>query len=457
MDSTLACLTTWMPQQRWYGAKAREPELRVVAAWDLPDPHAGNGGAPAVVTTLLVADDGADPVVLYQVPVVARPTASVDADHAHIIGSPEPGTTLIDGAFDPSYTAALLQLVTQGGQGEGERARAQGHPTSTVAADAEYVGRVLSGEQSNTSIVYRAGEGRMPIIAKVFRQLHAGVNPDIELQTGLAEAGSPFVPGAIGSVAGEWPHQTTGFTVEGSLAFAQEFLPGVEDARRVALSAAEIGEDFTTPARDLGIATAAVHTALAEEFGTVPASDAEREIVSSSWRRRLDIATLEVPALADVRAGIEAVYARALAEEWPDLQRVHGDYHLGQVILVPGRGWVLLDFEGEPMRPMVERRLPDLAARDIAGLLRSFDYVAGSLELEQPGAADGVQAWADAARVAFLEGYAAASAIDLDAHRALLDAFEMDKAVYEAIYEARNRPPWISIPLDAVRRLARRE
>ncbi len=456
MDSTLACLTTWMPRQRWYGAKAREPELRVVAAWDLPDPHAAQGSARAVVTTLLVADDGADPVVLYQVPIVARPTASVDPGSPHIIGSPEPGTTLLDGAFDPSYTEALLRLVTRGGVGDGERATAQGHPTSAVSEDAVYSGRVLSGEQSNTSIVYRAGDAWMPIIVKVFRQLHAGVNPDIELQTGLAAARSPYVPGAIGSVSGEWPHPVTGFRVEGSLAFAQEFLPGVEDARRVALTAAEAGQDFTAAARDLGVATAAVHTTLAEEFGTVPASEAERELVAASWRRRLDIATIEVPALADIRADIEAVYAAALAEEWPDLQRVHGDYHLGQVILVPGRGWVLLDFEGEPMRPMVERRLPDLAARDIAGLLRSFDYVAGSLELEQPGSAASAQAWAQAARSAFLEGYASASALDLDAHRALLDAFELDKAVYEAIYEARNRPSWISIPLDAVRRLAAR-
>lgn len=455
MDSTVACLTTWMPRQRWYGAKARDPQLRVVAAWDLPDPFAARGTPRAVVTTLLVADDGADPVVLYQVPVVARPTASVDPDSPHIIGSPDPGTTLIDGAFDPAYTEALLRLVTRGGTGEGERATAHGHPTSAVSDEAPYVGGVLSGEQSNTSIVFRAGEAWMPIIVKVFRQLHAGVNPDIELQTGLATARSPFVPGAIGSVSGEWPHPATGFKVEGSLAFAQEFLPGVEDARRVALAAAEAGEDFTIPARDLGIATAAVHTALAEEFGTVPASEAERELVAASWQRRLDIATIEVPAIADVRAEIEAAYDRALAEEWPDLQRVHGDYHLGQVILVPGRGWVLLDFEGEPMRPMVERRLPDLAARDVAGLLRSFDYIAGSLELEG-SSAPGVRAWADAARAAFLAGYASASAVDLDAHRALLAAFELDKAVYEAIYEARNRPAWISIPLDAVRRLAGR-
>lgn len=454
MDSTLACLTTWMPRQRWYAAKGREPELRVVAAWDLPDPFAGTGAGRAVVTTLLVADEGARPVVLYQVPIVARPTADVGADAAHAIGSPEPGTTLIDGAYDPAYTEALLRLVTRGGDGDGERATARGVPSASVPGDVTYTATVLGGEQSNTSIIYRA-DGATPIISKVFRQLHGGLNPDIELQTALAEAGSPYVPAAIGSVAGSWPDPVTGERVEGSLAFAQEFLPGVEDARRVALQAAEAGEDFTVRARDLGIATAEVHVALASLFGSTAATDAERAALAASWQRRLDLAAVEVPALADVRDAVERVYAAAREVAWPNLQRVHGDYHLGQVILVPGRGWVLLDFEGEPLRPMTERRSPDLAIRDIAGLLRSFDYIADSIALEHPESSlDAVQAWAQAARLAFLAGYADAAGIELDAHRALLDAFEIDKAVYESIYEARNRPAWISIPLDAVRRLA---
>lgn len=422
----------------------------MVATWDLPAP----GGSRCVISTLLIADLGAQPVVLYQVPVVARPTSTIDAQNPHVIGSPEPGTTLIDGPHDPEYAEALRRLVSDGGRGDGERAQALGVPSASAPDDAEYVSSVLIGEQSNTSIVYRDGTGVAPIICKVFRQLHPGINPDIELQTALAVAGSSRVPGAGGSVTGHWPDPMTGEPVEGSLAFAQEFLPGVEDARAVALTAAAADQDFSALARDLGTATAEVHVALAELFGTSPATQADRDAIAASWRRRLSIATAEIPSLAEAHDAISNVYDRALRCAWPALQRVHGDLHLSQVIGVPGRGWVLLDFEGEPMRPMSERRLPDLAIRDVAGLLRSFDYVAGSIALERPDLpAPRVQAWSDAARSAFLEGYVAASGADLEEQRPLLDALEVDKAVYEAIYESRNRPDWLAIPLRAVSRL----
>ncbi|MBO0980166.1 phosphotransferase [Microbacterium sp. SD291] len=456
MDSTLACLTEWMPRQRWYSAKGREPELEIVAAWDLSAPPAA-AAERVVVTTLLVADRGARPVVLYQVPVVARPTSAVDPDGAHVIGSPEPGTTLVDGPHDPAYAGALLRLVLEGGSGDGERAWAHGIRAASAPALAGadgYVSSVLSGEQSNTSIIFRDGAGTHPIICKVFRQLHPGVNPDVELQTALAAAGSTHVPGAVGAVSGTWAGPVQGEVVEGSLAFAQEFLPGVQDARVVALQAATEGEEFSGRARDLGAATAEVHLALARLFGSSPATGAQRDAIAASWRRRLTIATEEVPVLAGARDAIAAVYERALEGEWPGLQRVHGDFHLGQVLFQPGRGWLLLDFEGEPMRPMAERRMPDLAIRDVAGLLRSFDYIAGSIGADRPDlAADVIRQWTDAARAAFLDGYATASGADLDAHRALLDALELDKAVYEAIYETRNRPDWLSIPLQAIERL----
>jgi maltokinase len=115
---------------------------------------------------------------------------------------------------------------------------------------------------------------------------------------------------------------------------------------------------------------------------------------------------------------------------------------------------VLLDFEGEPMRPIAERIRPDLALRDVAGMLRSFDYVSGSIRLDQPERSpESVREWARGARAAFLDGFATASDVDLAAARPLLDALELDKAVYEAIYEARNRPTWIAIPLRAIGRL----
>lgn len=459
MDSTLACLAAWMPRQRWYAGKGRVPSLRFIAAWDLPDPFVDESSTLVRVRTFIVADESTLPAVVYQIPVVARATSTVEVDAAHLIGSPEPGTTLIDGPQDRSYAAALLRLVTTGGEGMGAGALARGIPSAArptaPTADTMSAG-VVSGEQSNTSIVYRGPEGTAPVIAKVYRQLQPGVNPDIELQTALAEAGSPFVPRSVGSVSGMWPDPDDGrLSVDGSLAFAQEFLPDVEDAWRVALRAAAAGEDFTARATALGEATARVHVALADLFGTRAPDADDRARTVTGWRQRLSIAIAEVPALSASRARIEEVYARALHSPWPPLQRVHGDFHLGQVILVPRRGWVLLDFEGEPMRPMAERERPDLALRDVAGMLRSFDYIAGSIRLDQPDASrTSVREWAHAARRAYLDGYAAASSVDLDAEQPLLDALELDKAVYEAIYESRNRPTWIAIPLRAIGRLA---
>ena len=170
---------------------------------------------------------------------------------------------------------------------------------------------------------------------------------------------------------------------------------------------------------------------------------------------RLDAAAREAPAVAEHVDAVRAVYARAERVAWPDLQRIHGDLHLGQVLAAPApRGWVFLDFEGEPLRPLTERSLPDVTLRDVAGMLRSFDYVAGALAQDDEPVDAGE--WARSARSAFLDGYQRGTGTELRAHRELLDAFELDKAVYEVVYEARNRPTWVGIPVAAVERLATR-
>ncbi len=307
-----------------------EPATRLVVG----PPPASDEDADARIRTFLVADEGALPVVLYQIPVVSRATETVDAAPDHIIGSPEPGTTFIDGPFDPAYARALIRLVTRGGEGRGPRTVANGHPTRHVPPDEPRTASVMTGEQSNTSLIYRSTG--MPIICKVYRQLHPGLNPDIELPRALADAGSPHVPRSIGWVDGEWPDLATAQGTEtGSLAAAQEFLPDVDDAWRVALKAAARADDFRREARALGMATADVHVALAELFPTRVCSDADRADTAATWQRRLAIAIAEVPAIADRRGAIEAVYAHALEIEWPALQRIHGDYHLGQVIQTP--------------------------------------------------------------------------------------------------------------------------
>ena len=456
MDSTLACLTGWMPRQRWYAAKGRRPHLRFVASWDVPTSEVG-----VRVCTVLVADDGTLPAVTYQVPFVARATASVpSALGPHIIGHPDPGTTLIDGPHDPAYATALLALVTAGGAARGRRTAATAHtvsPAHAGAADSVHTSSVLMGEQSNTSIAYRFAGDIPPVICKLYRQVHHGSNPDIELNVALSEARSPHVPRAVGWIDGDWPDPTPAQPADtGSLAFAQQYFPDVEDAWRVALDAAATGDDFAAPAFDLGAATADVHHSLAHVLPTRVAAPVDRAALREAWQRRLSTAIAEVGPLSQTRRAIEAVYDRALDVAWPALQRIHGDYHLGQVILVPGRGWILLDFEGEPLRPMAERVRPDLALRDVAGMLRSFDYVAGSVRLDHPERSNTVREWAATARRSFLSGYAERAGARATLTGPLLDALELDKAVYEATYESRSRPSWIVIPLRAIERLIAR-
>jgi predicted trehalose synthase len=314
--------------------------------------------------------------------------------------------------------------------------------------------RVLSGEQSNTSVICST-ERSGSVIVKVFRVLHHGDNPDVTTQEALSGAGSERVPRAFGALRGSWPDagRPSG-SATGHLAFAQEFLPGLEDAWRVALRSAREGESFAERAEALGAALAEVHTTLAGALPTVAASPAEVETVLASMQRRLDQAAREVPQVAEHADAVRRVYERVATLPWPDLQRVHGDLHLGQVLSAPGaRGWVFLDFEGEPLRPMEERSRPDVPLRDVAGMLRSFDYVAGALA-HDPDPVD-TGDWAADAREAFLRGYERGTGAPLGERSAVVDAFELDKAVYEVVYEARNRPTWLPIPLGSIERLVR--
>ena len=238
-----------------------------------------------------------------------------------------------------------------------------------------------------------------PVIAKVFRSLHPGENPDVVVQSALTEAGSTQVPHTVGSVAGEWvdPVRRAG---SGSPGVRPAVPPGVEDAWRVALRAATDGDDFN--GRPVSwAATAHIHVSLAATLGTIAAGDDVKADLVRIIRSRYDTAVVEVPG-----SGYEPVVAASLddlrSRAWPDLQRVHGDYHLGQVLHPDG--W-------SPSTSRASRSArctsgsPDLALRDVAGMLRSFDYVGGSVELSDPDRS--ARDWVAASRAAFLEGYAA--------------------------------------------------
>ncbi|MDP9832945.1 phosphotransferase [Trueperella abortisuis] len=310
----------------------------------------------------------------------------------------------------------------------------------------------LTSEQSNTSIVYRFAEpeeaGSAGIILKVFRVLSDGANPDVELLSALDASGSRAVPRQYGSVRGTWG--TPSGPAGTDMLVAQEFLVGATDAWQVIQGQLARTTSFTQKAEieALGALTRDIHRQLAAAFPTVEATAAMRAQIVSQWRERAAAALTHAPALLPYHDQIEAVFSGALKVGWPALQRIHGDYHLGQVLRAPGRGWVALDFEGEPLRPLAERVQPDLALRDVAGILRSFDYAGGSAELAG-GDRHELGRWTRRAQEAFMSGY---GHID-GSERRLLDALILDKALYEVSYEAASRPAWLEIPVRGVLRL----
>ncbi len=486
-------LGPWVPHQRWYPAKGREARLEVTGRLLLP--WADGEDVRVLVHVVRITTEAGGPgagegpdgaagqVDVVQVPLVHRraPREGSDAAAALLGVLTDPdgvGWFVYDGPHDPAYVDALLALLSGSIRGlgldaSGERAEAGGtaaghHPPGVEPLEPGTPARVLRGEQSNTSIIVEAPDGAGTagsVIVKVFRTLHPGRNPDVEVQAALTGTGTTAVPSLAGWVEGSWPAapgQTGADLVHGDLAVASEFLAGAQDAWREATAAVTGGADFTDRARGLGAATAEVHAALAEHLPRREATDADADRLARGWRERLEWALAAAPVLAPraqaLRERVSA--ARGLsAAELPPLQRVHGDYHLGQVLQVPGRGWVLLDFEGEPLRPLAERTLPDLPLRDVAGMLRSFDYAARQTTVGLPDGpeADAVRAaadaWASASRAAFCEGYAEVTGSDPRSRGPLLDALELDKALYEVVYEVRNRPDWVAVPLAAVDRV----
>jgi trehalose synthase-fused probable maltokinase len=451
-------LASWIGHQRWFAGKGTgATPSRVVRS--VGEVTLGEDASGAVVRLHLVETGG----TLYQVPLSYHPAPVADLACALVGITNLDGTRarwVYDAAHDPLFLRAVLRTIARdariGGRvGDGgvrlRGVRQHGGVPIEEAAD----GSVLRGEQSNTSIVVSA-DTPQALIVKVFRVLAAGDNPDVVVPSALAAAGCTRVPQPAGWLEGSW--ERDGVEQRGHLAVAVEFLGGSEDAWRVATRAVASGASFAEPAADLGVATAEVHEHLAAALPARPAGPQDLARIVRGLHDRLDWALAQVPDLAGlVPAARERIEGAArTGTAGLRLQRIHGDYHLGQVLHAPGRGWVLLDFEGEPLRPLPERSSPDLALRDVAGMLRSFDYAAGYATVHHPEdthLAEAARAWADEARAAFLRGYAACAGLDLTAHAELLAALEVDKALYEVVYETRNRPDWLTIPATALRRL----
>ncbi len=316
-----------------------------------------------------------------------------------------------------------------------------------AAFEPDLVGeRRLAVEQSNTSVV--VGER---LILKLYRLLEPGENPDVEISAFLARVGFADTPALAGSVIYETDDSRA------SAAMLQAYLPDADDAWAAMRSA--LGSDpqrGVEMAERIGDLTARLHRALASRpddaaFPSRPATGAETAAWRASAERQATLAVdlvrgPEHERLVALAPAVRARFADAFgsATGAARVNRIHGDYHLGQLLARSDGGLAVIDFEGEPSRPLAERRAPTSPLRDVAGMLRSFDYAARTAERADSLAAD---AWLTRARDAFLEAYG-------DVDTALLSAFELEKACYEVRYEASNRPDWLWLPLAALERIA---
>ncbi|MFJ4716418.1 maltokinase [Streptomyces sp. NPDC088785] len=423
-----ALLARWLPEQRWFaGRDHRIASLSVVTATEL---------TPGCYHLLVRVEhrreqDG----VHYQLLLGAR-TAVPPRLRRHVIGEVEgptgSGLLVYDAVHDRDATLLLLDRIRRGGTLG--HLRFESFPRTGVPSG--LAPRVLDVEQSNTSIVY--GDR---LILKLFRRVQPGINPDLEVPTVLARNGY-----AQGLAPAAWFHTFVPFFA--TLGVVQPYLPDARDGWTLARESAVGSGDFGAQARGLGRATAALHVALSEAFPVAAAPVDHTVRLADAMAHRLRHAASLVPALRTYVPRLQDVYAE-FARTGSDLplQRVHGDLHLGQVLRAGG-DWHIVDFEGEPGRPLAERRGLHSPVGDVAGMLRSFDYAARLGDAPRPE-------WAEHTSAAFRRGYAEVGRFDPHGIAAVLRAHEADRAVYEVGYEARHRPDWIAVPLAAVARLCR--
>jgi len=482
-----AALPAFLPAQRWFGSKARtitSVTPRDLAA--LPD-------APGtlVLFDATYADGGRE---MYHIPILP-------ADQ-------EPGFR--DAMDDPVFCLALVGGIRQGASLPGGQGTFRFAPTavlSEILPQGPEAASRLRVEQSNTSIVYDSRA-----ILKLFRKLESGPNPDFEITDFLTRQttfrGIPRLAGSISYEAGSGESTT--------LAVLQEFMPNQGDAWTVTLArladyyaaaqettegedrgggafARTLADADAEEARRLGALAGELHMALGSAtepaLSPEPVTPTDIAIWRGAMQTYLDRAmhTLasaqenlpsavrdlarqsfeSAPGFHEFQAALEL-----LGEESVSKIRIHGDYHLGQVLKV-GDTFAILDFEGEPARPLEERRAKQCALKDVAGMLRSFAYAAQSgLNAavvgapEERGLMERLVPWAErweaGVRTAFLEGYLAETwergatflPRDRDHLEAVLRLFELDKAIYELYYELNHRPTWVRIPLEGLRRAA---
>jgi maltokinase len=461
---------------RWFAGKGRPFHVSGVRRVGQVPGAVPDG--PRVVVNLVevtyddeaAAREGAeDRTELYQVPLACYRDPESRLDHAFVGWWEDPELGWVhayDAVHDREAMACWLRSFDRAADGavdswtEGDSPLAF-HRLPGHDLDLGSHSTLFSGEQSNSSVAF--GEDAL---MKVFRKVTPGINPDIQVHEVLTRAGSEHVASLYGWL--DVLDQSSDAVIQ--LAMLQEFLRTASDGWDLALAsvrnlftsedlhAREVGGDFSGESSRLGTALAETHAVLVEHFPTSTLAGAEVARLADAMTDRLDGALAAVPELAPYERALRDLYAAVAALEEVPVQRVHGDLHLGQTLRTAD-GWKIVDFEGEPARPLADRLLPDSPWRDVAGMLRSFDYaphvVGRTLAEGDPAWAEQLHEraaeWSHRNRNHFLTAYAGRGLTDEE--HTVLAAYEADKAVYETVYETRNRPGWVQIPLAAVARI----
>jgi maltokinase len=460
-----AALQAYIGGARWFGGKGRDVEVTDVRRVAVLD------GPPQVGIELVTVHYAGAEDETYQVPLAYYSEPQERLEHA-LVATWDAGSGTVhayDALHDRTATALWLRAFDE----EAVIGDLAFHRLPGYDLDVETHSTLFSGEQSNSSLLF--GDDSL---MKVFRKVTPGRNPDVVIHRALTEQGSDHVAALYGWL--ELDGSAVGADEPVHLAMLQQFLRTASDGWDLALAsvrdlfaeadlhAAEVGGDFAGEAARLGLATAQVHDVLAAQFPTESWGPQDLETLAESMAGRLEAALDVVPQLAEHADGLRDLFRGVAglgsAGESATAQRVHGDFHLGQTLRTV-KGWKIVDFEGEPAKPLAERVKPDLVWRDVAGMLRSLDYAAHAViedfhadEQADRQIAFRAAEWAERNQAAFVSGYTdnsgRTSGGGLSEHQELvLRAYVADKAVYEAVYEARNRPSWLPIPLGAIARM----